>query len=56
MLNALINNKRMCNLIIRCKDTGRGIKPEQVNKLFTKFERLEEDKNTTIEGTGLGLQ
>ena len=26
-----------------------------VNKLFTKFNRLDEDLNTTVEGTGLGL-
>ena len=42
-------------LIISVKDTGRGIKKESIDKLFTKFERLEEDRNTTIEGTGLGL-
>ena len=48
-------NKRLSNLIITCQDTGRGIKKEYISKLFTKFERLEEDKNTTVEGTGLGL-
>ncbi|MDD3896215.1 MAG: ATP-binding protein, partial [Bacilli bacterium] len=47
------NNKSL--LIISCKDTGRGIKAENINKLFTKFERLEAEKNTTTEGTGLGL-
>ena len=50
-----INNKNKCNLIISVEDTGRGIKPEKIDKLFTKFQRLEEDKNTTLEGTGLGL-
>ena len=50
-----INNKENCTLIISVKDTGRGIKTEQINKLFTKFQRLDEDKNTTTEGTGLGL-
>lgn len=50
-----INTNDECNLIISVADTGRGIKPEQLNKLFTKFQRLDEDKNTTIEGTGLGL-
>ena len=50
-----INNKDKCKLIISVEDTGRGIKPEKINKLFTKFQRLEEDKNTTLEGTGLGL-
>ena len=45
----------MCRLFISVIDSGRGIKEEHINKLFTKFERLEEDRNTTIEGTGLGL-
>ena len=48
-------NKNTSNLIIICKDTGRGIKPELINKLFTKFERLDIERNTTTEGTGLGL-
>ena len=50
-----INKNNNCLIIISCKDTGRGIKAENINKLFTKFERLEAEKNTTTEGTGLGL-
>ena len=37
------------------KDTGIGMKEEDINKLFTAFERLDEDRNKTIEGTGLGM-
>lgn len=37
------------------KDTGIGIKREDVDKLFDSFRRLEEKKNRYIEGTGLGL-
>lgn len=48
-------NKKTSNIIIICKDTGRGIKAENINKLFTKFERLDVERNTTTEGTGLGL-
>lgn len=48
-------NTKTCLLYISVKDTGRGIKKENIEKLFTKFERIDEDKNTTIEGTGLGL-
>ena len=44
-----------CRMIVSVEDTGRGIKKESIDKLFTKFERLDEDRNTTIEGTGLGL-
>ena len=50
-----INNKNVCRLVISIEDSGRGIKEENMNKLFTKFQRLEEDRNTTLEGTGLGL-
>ena len=50
-----VNVKDECRLVITIKDTGRGIKTEQIDKLFTKFQRLDEDKNTTVEGTGLGL-
>ena len=49
-----INKEDICNLIITVEDTGRGIKTEDINKLFNKFERLEE-RNTTVEGAGLGL-
>lgn len=50
-----INSANSTKLIITVEDSGRGIKQENINKLFTKFQRLEEDRNTTIEGTGLGL-
>lgn len=37
------------------KDTGSGIKEEDIEKLFSPFERIEEVKNRSIEGTGLGM-
>ncbi len=48
-------NDQICRLIVSVKDSGRGIKKEDIAKLFTKFQRVDEDRNTTIEGTGLGL-
>ena len=45
----------MCRLIISVEDSGIGIKKESIDKLFSKFERLDIEKNNTIEGTGLGL-
>ncbi len=36
-------------------DTGIGIKEEDIDKLFTSFQRLEQEKNRNIEGTGLGI-
>ncbi len=42
-------------LTVTVKDTGIGIKDEDLDRLFNSFERLEADKNRNIEGTGLGL-
>lgn len=50
-----INQGDVCRLVISVEDSGVGIKKENIDKLFTKFQRLDEDRNTTIEGTGLGL-
>ena len=50
-----INKGDRCTLFITVQDTGRGIKKEDIDKLFTKFERLDVEKNTSTEGTGLGL-
>lgn len=37
------------------KDTGIGIKPEDIDKLTKEFVRIEESRNRNIEGTGLGI-
>ncbi len=50
-----INKDNICSLVISVEDTGRGIKADKLDTIFNKFERLEEDRNTTLEGTGLGL-
>jgi len=42
-------------LKVSVKDTGIGIKEEDTRKLFDDFQRLELQRNRTIEGTGLGL-
>ena len=36
-------------------DTGIGIKEEDMDKLFASFQRLDQEKNRSIEGTGLGM-
>ena len=50
---------RKINQIVHLKfeveDTGTGIKEEDLPKLFAEFERIEENKNRNIEGTGLGM-
>ncbi len=50
-----INQEGICYLMMSVEDTGRGIRKEDIDKLFTKFERLDIEKNSTTEGTGLGL-
>ena len=49
----LENKKAKIEYII--KDTGIGIKKEDIEKLFVAFERIEEKRNRNIEGTGLGI-
>ena len=43
------------NLYFTIEDTGIGIKEEDIAKLFVEFERIEEQRNRNIEGTGLGM-
>ena len=43
------------SLDVAVKDTGIGIKEDDVDKLFSPFQRLDEERNRTIEGTGLGM-
>lgn len=50
-----IINENTINLVISVKDTGIGIKPENIKELFDSFKRFETEKNRNIQGTGLGL-
>ena len=43
------------NLRVKVTDTGIGIHEEDIDKLFLSFQRLDEEKNRNIEGTGLGI-
>ncbi|MBO4396208.1 MAG: response regulator [Eubacterium sp.] len=42
-------------MIAEVRDTGIGIKKEDMDKLFSRFDRIEEERNRNIEGTGLGM-
>ena len=42
-------------LVFTAEDSGIGIRQEDMDRLFTKFERLDMQRNSTIEGSGLGL-
>ena len=51
-----IKNVPDCVLLhVSVTDTGIGIRQEDMDRLFSKFERLEEKRNRNIEGTGLGM-
>lgn len=47
--------KKNQRVYISIKDDGPGIKKEDIPKLFIPFNRLGEEKSSTIEGTGIGL-
>ncbi len=48
-------NDRQIKLRVAVKDTGIGIKKEDIERLFSPFERADETRNRSIEGTGLGM-
>ena len=48
-------DRRKDKLIVQVSDTGIGIRKEDMDKLFSSFQRLDETRNRNVEGTGLGL-
>ena len=48
-------NKDMINLMITVSDSGIGIKKENIERLFSSFDRINENGVHHIEGTGLGM-
>ena len=44
-----------CRLTIIVEDTGIGMTEEDLEKIFTKFQRFNMNKNVNVEGTGLGM-
>ncbi|MBR4754864.1 MAG: response regulator, partial [Lachnospiraceae bacterium] len=42
-------------LKVSVKDTGIGMKPEDMESLFSPYKRIEEKRNRYVEGTGLGM-
>lgn len=45
----------ICKIAVIIKDTGIGIKEEDLSKLFEKFSRFDRERNYSVEGTGLGM-
>ena len=44
------------NICFIIEDTGQGMKPEDLDKLFTEYLRFNIEANRTTEGTGIGLR
>lgn len=52
---SLKHDKNIHKIIFKVQDTGIGISPEILPKLFQKWSRSENANKTNIKGTGLGL-
>ncbi len=50
-----INEEDTCHLFITVEDTGIGMTEQDLEMLFTRFQRFDITKNASVEGTGLGL-
>ena len=50
-----MTNDNTVVLTIEVKDSGKGIRQEDIKMLFEKFSRLDMSNNKSVEGTGLGL-
>ena len=53
--NRIADKPDSIRLRVRVEDTGVGIKPEDLDRLFVAFERIDEKSNRNIEGSGLGM-
>lgn len=52
-ISPLSDNK--VGLSVMVKDTGHGIRKEDIDSIFDSFERIDSTQNRGIKGTGLGL-
>ena len=52
-ISLLENNAKMCR--IRFEDDGKGVKEEQMPRLFERFYRVDKGRSRQKGGTGLGL-
>ena len=54
-VRGVFSSDHSVQLVFSVADTGRGIKKEDIKKLFGSFQRLDVQMNKTMEGSGLGL-
>ena len=52
-ISLLSNNESEC--CIRFEDDGKGVKPEELSRLFERFYRVDKGRSRLMGGTGLGL-
>ncbi|MCR5452692.1 MAG: response regulator, partial [Lachnospiraceae bacterium] len=50
-----VKDENIVHLLVSVKDTGIGIKPEDQERMFQRFSRVDESRNHHVEGTGLGM-
>ena len=55
LITGAVIEKGTYQLTIRIKDTGIGIKPDDLATIYKEFSRYDTEKNRSIEGAGLGL-
>ena len=48
-------NQDTLHILVSVKDSGSGIKPDDLKKLSQRFARFDEEKNRNVEGTGIGM-
>jgi two-component system phosphate regulon sensor histidine kinase PhoR len=51
----LVAHRDACNLVIEVEDSGVGISPEEIGRVFDRFYRGKDPRIRTIRGSGLGL-
>ena len=54
-VNGEMTNNDTIMLIIKVSDSGKGIKQDDIGRLFEEFTRFDMKSNIGVEGTGLGL-
>ena len=54
-IRLLSRTEDRCELFVSVADTGIGIREEDIGRLFDSFQRLDQERNRGIEGTGLGI-
>ncbi len=54
-VNVLEISNSKCRLKFSVKDSGQGIKSEDLRKIFKAFSQVDKEKNHGKEGTGIGL-